>query len=140
MTVLIILHINDRQEGSLIISKLILIVLVLVLQSWWCGATELRCLFKISGIMVVPGRVLSLSSGVMQYRHKAYKEFNLKIDLEIAAQINRHKVWTITLPAGALNTQPQQLQHHLHLSVNVGAVNTERGNFILLYVRNLTVI
>ena len=35
---------------------------------------------------------LSLSSRVMQYRHKAYKEFNLKIDLEIAAQINRHKV------------------------------------------------
>ena len=32
------------------------------------------------------------SSTVMQYRHKAYKEFNLKIDLEIAAQINRHKV------------------------------------------------
>ena len=30
------------------------------------------------------GRDLSLSSGVMQYRHKAYKEFNLKIDLEIA--------------------------------------------------------
>ena len=33
-----------------------------------------------------------LDSGVMQDRHKAYKEFNLKIDLEIAAQINRHKV------------------------------------------------
>ena len=62
--------------------------------------TELRCLFKIS-----PGQDLSLSSGVMQYRHKAYKEFNLKIDLEIAAQINRHKVWTITLPAGALSTE-----------------------------------
>ena len=32
------------------------------------------------------------SSGVMQLGHKAHKEFNLKIDLEIAAEINRHKV------------------------------------------------
>ena len=59
----------------------------------------MRCLLEISRTIYLSlgrGRGLSLSSGVMQYRHKAYKEFNLKIDLEIAAQINRHKVWTIT--------------------------------------------
>ena len=59
----------------------------------------------------------------MQYRHKAYKEFNLKIDLEIAAQINRHKLRTIT---GRTK------------SVSVRLGNKGRGNFILLSLRAYT--
>ena len=36
MIIRIILHINDREEGSLIISKLILIVLITL--KWFCQA------------------------------------------------------------------------------------------------------
>ena len=109
MIIRIILHINDREEGSLIISKLILIVLITL--EWFCQAlggaemfvkdqentTPSKCPW--AGTSLCP--VESCNTGI-----KLTKSLILKLILKL--QLRSIDIKFGQSPGG---TEPQQLHH-----------------------------
>ena len=129
MIIRIILHINDREEGSLIISKLILIVLITL--KWFCqplGVVERRCLFKDQENTSCPWAqtshcpLESCNTGI-----KLTKSLILKLILKLQLRSIDIKFGQSPLgygrPTGAL-----------HQSVSVRLGNEGRGDFILLFI------